>query len=161
MTSVASGAEAEAAPPDSAQEEKRLGLLAQLFRFVLIGGFCACIDLGTNAILWSLGVVGVPGSDIARAIGFILGTTTAYFLNRKFTFAAGAVGGSKQIGAFMLVYGTTFFVAVGVNRLALELLPDFWLKNPAAWVISQGCQTLINFIMLKLVVFREKKPEQA
>jgi len=132
------------------------GLLGQLIRFGLIGGFCALVDLGTYTLLTQLaGMATSPWVDIARAISFIVGTTTAFFLNRRFTFAGGRRDGRAQIGGFVLLYGVTFFVAVGVNQWMLHLLPASAWQHTACWAISQATATVINFVMLKWVVFRE------
>ncbi|MCF6425956.1 MULTISPECIES: GtrA family protein [Amycolatopsis] len=132
------------------------GLLGQLVRFALIGGFCALLDLGTYTVLRAIGLDYAPWDTVARAISFIVGTTTAFFLNRKFTFSGGRKDGKGQIGGFVLLYGVTFFVAVGMNALMLHVLGEFAFKPTVAWVISQGTATAINFVMLKWVVFREQ-----
>lgn len=133
------------------------GLVGQLLRFVLIGGFCACLDLGVYTAERALGMDHAPWDTVARAISFIIGTTTAYFLNRKFTFSGGRREGAGQVGGFVLLYTVTFFVAVGMNALMLAVLPNglAW-RATVAWVISQGTATAINFVMLKWVVFREQ-----
>ena len=131
------------------------GLFGQLVRFALIGGFCALLDLGTYTLERKLGMDYAPWDTVARAISFIVGTTTAYFLNRKFTFSAGRKEGAGQIGGFVLLYTVTFFVAVGMNALMLAVLPEMAWKATLAWAISQGTATAINFVMLKWVVFRE------
>jgi putative flippase GtrA len=89
----------------------------------------------------------------AKAIGFILGTTTAYLLNRRFTFAT-SEGGRKRFAGFVLLYGTTFVVNVGMNALMLAVLPQVSLRVSLAWLIAQGTATAINFVMLRTVVFR-------
>lgn len=134
------------------------GLVLQLVRFVLIGGFCGLLDLGIYQGLRAAGMDAVPFEDLARACSFAVGTTAAYFLNRKFTFAAGHREGAGQIGGYALLYTTTFFVAVGVNRLMLEVLPVLDWETTLAWAVSQGTATAINFVMLKWVVFREPRP---
>jgi putative flippase GtrA len=131
------------------------GLSGQLLRFVLIGGFCALLDYGTYTGERALGMDSSPWVNIARAVSFIVGTTTAFFLNRKFTFSAGRKDGKGQIGGFVLLYTVTFFVTVGVNALMLAVLPEWRWQPSIAWVISQGTATAINFVMLKWVVFRE------
>jgi putative flippase GtrA len=133
------------------------GLLGQLIRFGLIGGFCALVDFGTYQGLRALGMDVTPWVDIARALSFIVGTTTAFFLNRKFTFAGGRQEGARQIGGFVLLYAVTFLVAVGVNRTMLHVLPDSAWKATFGWVVSQATATVINFVMLKWVVFREPR----
>jgi putative flippase GtrA len=127
----------------------KLGLVAQLSRFVAIGALSALVDFGVYHGLLALDVW-VHG---AKAIGFILGTTTAYLLNRRFTFAA-SEGGRARFAGFVLLYGTTFVVNVGMNALMLAVLPDVPLRVSLAWLIAQGTATVINFVMLRTVVFR-------
>lgn len=128
----------------------RIGLVSQLGRFVLIGGFCALVDFGVYQALLHLGL----WVHLAKALSFIAGTTTAYFLNRRFTFAAGRSDGVAQVGGFALLYTVTFFVNVGTNALLLTLLPPSGWEIVLAWVVAQGTATTINFVMLRTVVFR-------
>ncbi|PPK65939.1 GtrA family protein [Actinokineospora auranticolor] len=131
-------------------ENSRAGLLSQLLRFVLVGGFCAVVDYGTYQLLLHLGL----WVHLAKALSFILGTTTAYFLNKRFTFTDAADRGVGQAGGFVLLYTVTFFVNVGTNALMLAVLPEFDFRYAVAWVIAQGLGTAINFVLLRTVVFR-------
>lgn len=137
--------------PSEAASPSSPALLTQVLRFVLIGGFCALVDFG---IYWLLLQAGT-WVHLAKAVSFVAGTTTAYFLNRRFTFTAAQKGGAGQLGGFMLLYTVTFFVNVGTNALALHLLPDLRWRVALAWIVAQGTATTLNFIMLKWVVFRE------
>jgi putative flippase GtrA len=128
----------------------RIGLVSQLARFVLIGGFCAVVDFGVYQLLLSFDL----WVHAAKAVSFIAGTTTAFFLNRRFTFAAGRTGGAGQLGGFAVLYTVTFFVNVGTNALLLTLLPESRWEIVLAWVVAQGTATVINFVMLRTVVFR-------
>ncbi len=130
------------------------GLLTQVLRFLLIGGFCALVDSGLYWLLLQAGT----WVHLAKALSFIAGTTAAFFLNRRFTFTGAQKGGAGQLGGFVLLYTVTFFVNVGTNALALHLLPDASWRVALAWVLAQGTATTINFIMLKWVVFRERRP---
>jgi putative flippase GtrA len=129
-----------------------MGLVGQLSRFVLIGGFCALVDYGVYQGLLALGL----WVHLAKALSFVAGTTTAYFLNRRFTFAAGRASGLGQLGGFVLLYSVTFFVNVGANALVLHLMPGVSWRITVAWVIAQGLATVINFVMLRTVVFRDR-----
>jgi putative flippase GtrA len=120
----------------------------QLGRFVLVGGFSALVDYGCYLGLIALGV----NVHLAKAISFIAGTTTAYLLNRRWTFDS--IGGPGRFAGFVALYACTFFVNVGVNALALALLPDASWRITIAWVIAQGTATTINFLMLRTVIFR-------
>ena len=130
-------------------ETGRPGLLGQLSRFIAVGVLSAVVDFGIYHVLVSLGL----WVHAAKAISFICGTTTAYLLNRRFTF--GSAGGRARLAGFVLLYGTTFALNVGMNALMLAVLPAATpLRLSVAWVIAQGTATAVNFVMLRSVVFR-------
>jgi len=129
-------------------EARRISLTNQLARFVLVGALCALVDFGCYWALLQLGL----WVHAAKAVSFVAGTTTAFFLNRRFTF--NARGGAGQAGGFALLYTITFFVNVGTNALMLQLLPAFRGEYLLAWAIAQGTATVINFVTLRTVVFR-------
>jgi putative flippase GtrA len=128
---------------------RQIGLLGQLTRFVLVGGLAALVDYGSYQALLAMGT----WVHLAKAISFVLGTTTAYMLNRRWTF--NSAGGTAPAMRFVLLYSVTFFVNIGVNAFMLYLLADFSGEKTVAWVIAQGTATVINFVMLRLVVFRD------
>lgn len=137
-------------------EVKPLGLFHQLARFVLIGGGCALIDSGVYSLLLA---VGWP-YWLSKSISFILGTTASYLINRRFTFSGASTGNTKaKAGGFALVYTVTFFVNVGTNQLMLSVTPysisTHTIKVALCWIVAQGVATLINFAMLKWVIFRD------
>jgi putative flippase GtrA len=127
----------------------RRGLLDQAVRFVLFGVLAAGVDFGIYQLLLNLGL----WADLAKAISFICGTVTAYLLNRRWTFDA--AGGTAPALRFATLYTVTFFVNVGVNALFLHLLAGHAWHVPVAWVIAQGTATVINFVLLRTVVFRQ------
>lgn len=128
------------------------GLFGQLARFVAVGALSALVDFGVYQLLLHLGV----WVHAAKAVSFVLGTTTAYLLNRRFTFTA-APGGKGRFAGFVALYATTFAINVGMNALALAVLPAATpARYTVAWVIAQGTATAINFVMLRTVVFRSR-----
>lgn len=133
---------------------KKLGLGRQFFRFLAIGGGCAVIDIGSYALML---LVGWP-IWLSRSISFVLGTGTSYLLNRRLTFHGASTGNTAlKAGGFVAVYIATFFVNVGTNQasvLALDAEGSALLLG-ISWVLGQGLGTLINFVMLKWVVFRD------
>ena len=127
-----------------------IGLRGQLIRFVGVGVVSALVDFGVYFLLLAVGTR-VPA---AKGVSFILGTTTAYLLNRRFTFTASG-GGRGRFAGFVLLYATTFALNIGMNALALVLLPaGMPLRLAVAWVIAQGAATVVNFVLLRTVVFR-------
>ncbi len=127
------------------------GLFGQLARFVAVGVLSALVDFGVYQLLLHLDV----WVHAAKAVSFVLGTTTAYLLNRRFTFTA-APGGKGRFAGFVALYATTFAINVGMNALALAVLPAIPARYTVAWVIAQGTATVINFVMLRTVVFRSR-----
>ncbi|HEX3783528.1 MAG TPA: GtrA family protein [Pseudonocardiaceae bacterium] len=133
----------------------RRGLLDQAVRFVLFGVLSAGVDFGIYTLLLHFGL----WADLAKAISFIFGTITAYLLNRRWTFDS--KGGAAPATRFAILYATTFFVNVGVNAAGLAVLAgDHW-RVPIAWVIAQAVATVINFVLLRAVVFRAPAPAAA
>jgi putative flippase GtrA len=140
-----------ATAPRTPRAEYRAGLLSQLSRFVLVGCLAAVVDYGLYQILLHLDML----ASVSKAISFICGTTTAYLLNRRFTFGQAAPAGASRFAKFLLLYGTTFFVNVGMNSLSLHFMPDgLPLETSLCWLIAQGTSTCINFLVLRMVVFR-------
>ncbi len=147
--------EGSGSTPDPAERPERLGLAAQLVRFVVIGGLAALVDLGVYQLLVAVDL----WAPAAKGISFILGTTTAYLLNRRFTFASSAGGRGKFMG-FLLLYGSTFVVNVAVASLVL-----WWLQAPTvgtpplaaflSWFVAQACATTITFGVMRFVLFRD------
>ena len=130
-------------------DEGRSGnLMGQLVRFVVVGLISAVVDLSVYTLALHLGV----WVHAARALSFVCGTSTAYALNRRWAFRV--EGGARRALGFALLYGTTFFVILGVNALALAVLPAGSWTITLAWAISQGFGTVCNFVILRLVVFR-------
>jgi len=131
---------------------QRLSLRTQLVRFVVTGGLSAVVDFGTYQLMLQFGVY----IHLAKAISFVLGTTTAYLLNRRWTFQA--AGGGKQFVSVFGLYAVTFAVQIGVNALVLAFVPhDFW-GTTVAYVIAQGTATVINFVVQRTVIFRHPSP---
>jgi putative flippase GtrA len=126
----------------------RLRLSTQLTRFVLVGGVAAIVDYGSYQALLALGL----WVHLAKALGFIAGTTTAYLINRRWTFQG--QGGRAQFASVMALYGITFVVQVGMNATMLALLPPIRGEITCAFIVAQGMATCINFIVQRTVIFR-------
>ncbi len=139
------------------ERESPLGLRAQLTRFVITGGLSAVVDFGLLVILMHgfFGFAGL-GHTVAKACSFVAGTTTAYLINRRWTFRA-APSTRRFLGVVGL-YAVTFALQVGLFSLLFELLTRQGLSRPVvqvvSFVIAQGVATTVNFIVQRSVIFK-------
>ncbi|MEV0947155.1 GtrA family protein [Rhodococcus sp. NPDC049939] len=126
-----------------------LDLKTQVVRFVVTGGLSAVVDFGLYFVL--VQVVGLP-VNVAKSISFIAGTSTAYLINRRWTFKAEP--SRARFVAVVVLYAITFSVQVGLNGVMYEAFPDEWWRLPLAFVIAQGTATVINFVVQRAVIFK-------
>jgi putative flippase GtrA len=133
-----------------------LSLKTQVVRFVVTGGLSAVVDFGLYVLLLrglrDAVIFGIPGVNVAKTISFIAGTTTAYLINRRWTFQAAA--SKARFIAVIVLYALTYGVQVGINYLFyLKFQGQPW-GVPVAFVIAQGTATVINFIVQRAWIFR-------
>ncbi|MEV5646909.1 GtrA family protein [Nocardia sp. NPDC052254] len=123
------------------------GLATQLFRFAVSGGFSAVVDFGLLLVLLH---VGLPFA-VAKTISFIAGTTTAYMINRRWTFQA--TPSRTRFLAVAVLYGSMFVVQVGISTALHRVLPPGTIWVLVAFVVAQGVATIVNFVVQRKVIF--------
>ena len=135
-----------------AQLAQPVELRGQLVRFVITGGLSAVVDFGLLVILMALGLGHTP----AKAISFIAGTTTAYLINRRWTFRASP--STRRFLAVVILYAVTFALQVGLFSVLFTMLTAQGLSRfPVqiiAFVIAQGVATTVNFIVQRSLIFK-------
>ena len=160
-TNVADGsagirAEKSATAPLADKPRDEHSLMIQMTRFIISGVIAAVVDFGTLIIMnWVFGV----DRTVSKAVAWVLGTITAYMINRRWTFKAEASG--KRLAAVAALYLTTFAVQNAVFWAAPFLLVDQWgwgrgLSDTVAFVVAQGVARVVNFIVQRTVIFKVK-----
>lgn len=138
-------------PVDDVEASTSVDLKTQLVRFVATGALSAVFDLGLTLLLQK-----VFGADywLAKGAGFILGTTIAYLINRRWTFRAEP--SKARFVAVVVLYLVTFFVNMGLYNWLLHEWGDGMVAILVAFVIAQGVATVINFVVQRAVIFKIK-----
>ncbi|WP_370332885.1 GtrA family protein [Mycolicibacterium hippocampi] len=126
----------------------QLSLGTQIWRFVATGGLAAIVDFTLYVALLAAGL----HVNVAKTLSFIAGTTTAYLINRRWTFQAPP--STARFVAVVVLYAVTYAVQVGINYIFYMELDDKPWRVPVAFVIAQGTATVINFIVQRTVIFR-------
>ncbi|MCZ9309878.1 GtrA family protein [Corynebacterium uberis] len=130
-----------------------LTLQTQIFRFIVSGCVSALPDLG---LTWLLNIVFGVNVPISRTVGFIVGTTTAYLINRRWTFRAEPSW--RRFFAVAVLYTITYGINLGGQTLGQHVFAG-WGWNASvglvvAFVLSQGTATVVNFIIQRTLIFR-------
>ena len=135
------------------ERESHLPLREQLTRFVLTGGLSAIVDFGLLVLLMHFGLGHTP----AKSISFVAGTTTAYLINRRWTFRAAP--SKRRFAAVVGLYAITFALQVGLFSLLYSAMQAYLPQlavQVIGFVIAQGVATTVNFIVQRRMIFRAR-----
>ncbi|NLG47287.1 GtrA family protein [Gordonia sp. (in: high G+C Gram-positive bacteria)] len=136
-------------PLDDEEASTDVDLKTQVVRFILTGGFSALFDFGLTLLLQE--VFGAP-FWLAKAGGFILGTTIAYLINRRWTFRAEP--STARFAAVLVLYLVTFFVNIGLYNWLVHQWGTAFVLVLLAFCVAQGVATVINFVVQRVVIFK-------
>lgn len=128
-------------------------LRRQVVRFAVVGVVATLSDaLVYGGLLWT-GTV--TSEDVAKALSFLVGTCVAFVLNKLWTFEDRSRD-PRQVAAFFALYGTSWGINVGMNRLALwgAMSLDLPFAHALAFCIATGASMVVNFLGQRFWVFR-------
>jgi putative flippase GtrA len=123
-------------------------LQQQALRFLAVGAFTAVVDFASYRLLLAFDLPITP----AKAIGFVIGTTLSYLLNRAWTFGAG----QHAVARFLVLYAVTLVANVAVNAAAVAALADVAGRITIAWLVAQAVASALNFLGMRSYVFAGK-----
>jgi len=122
---------------------------AQFLRFVLIGGGSTLIDF----VVYSLCLLAID-VRIAKALGYLAGTTFSILVNYRWNFAYQGRDGYVVVLKCCVLYAVALMLNVAINNSALSVLGRNRLTLIAAFVLAVAVCTIFNFVGMKLWIFR-------
>ncbi len=131
--------------------------LGELFKFGLIGGFNTVVDFGLFNLLRSMGVGPLTSSTLA----LVAATTSAYFLNRHWTFKDRAKSGvGREYVLFFALNGVGLLIQLACLGFVYYVLRlDGFVAENVARVVGLVLGTMFRFVAYKKWVF--VSPERA
>lgn len=116
-------------------------------RYIVVG----VLSVLTDFISYTLFLL-VLDHSVAKALSYIMGMCTAFFLNRFWTFQSKNKAHTDAI-KFIGVYTSTLCINVLVNKVTLMILPEF---VTFAFLVATGVSIVLNYIGQKFFVFSSK-----
>ncbi|WP_158612358.1 GtrA family protein [Erwinia psidii] len=126
----------------------------ELAIFLIVGSLTVLVDFSSYRLLVGLDIFTV---NVAKAAGFLTGTLFAYFANRFWTFGH-KPHQSGSAWRFILLYAVTLGTNVLCNSLALKLFANTFAPVQLAFLVATGLTACLNFLGMKLFVFRIHNP---
>jgi putative flippase GtrA len=126
------------------------GMLGQGVRYALTGGVVSAVYLITTTVLAL--AIGVP-FEVALPIGFCLGLTVHFTLQRVFVWAhrdGFALPLHRQVGRYLVLAGTQY----GVTAASTSLLPAaLGLSTEVVYLATACLLTSANFVLFRQRIF--------
>jgi putative flippase GtrA len=122
-------------------------LFFKLVKFCVVGFSGMVVDFGTT---WLLKEKGGINKYLANSTGFVLATTSNYFLNRIWTFHSH----NQEIAFEYMSFLGISVIGLALNNFIIYLLTaKFHLNFYVAKFFAIGVVTIWNFVMNYLVTF--------
>ena len=117
--------------------------------FLIVGGLTASVDyICYFSILWAE----LLNPNLAKSMGFLMGTIFAYFANRFWTFGRIPINPLHSLG-FLVLYASTMAINIMTNAKILEVLGTFTGAIQIAFVTATAVSAILNFLGMKFFVF--------
>ncbi|WP_370324450.1 GtrA family protein [Euzebya sp.] len=144
-TDVPISATDPAATPAPAADAGGSTLLTRLWRFLVVGGSSAVIDLGLLIALRELAGLHIP---VATTIAFWTGLLYNFSLNRVWSFDADRVG--VPFAKYLIVVGLNYLLTLAIVTGGHEI----GVAYAVAKVFAQGLGACFTFVAYDRWVFR-------
>jgi putative flippase GtrA len=162
---------------------KKIAIIYQIAKFVLIGGLNTLVDWGILSLLilifrWYFAVgpddtwlvvlsISIAFYTVYKAISFVLSATNSYFWNKFWTFKRETNENTgKEFMQFLIVTLIGFLINVGIASGIFKWIHPIGGLNGDQWalgaaVVATAVSMIWNFIGYKFIVFEQKLPVSA
>jgi putative flippase GtrA len=127
----------------------------RFLKFLVTGGIAALINLLSRYVLNYL----MP-FEAAVVVAYLLGTTTAYLLARRFVFDASGRSVASEVRRFVLVnivaLGFVWAISVGLARLVFPAIAFTWHADDIAHLIGVLTPAVTSYIGHRFYTFARK-----
>lgn len=125
-------------------------LYTRITRFILTGGLSAIVDYSVTML--SHYALGIDNHLLEKALGFIAGTTTAYLINKRWTFEAQAA--KNKLIPIIFLYLATLLIQMGLYDYLVDAWGQGIWSRTLSFIIAQGVATVINFVVQHSFIFK-------
>ena len=145
---------------------RRLGKLAVLTKFCVVGAINALVDFGTlNLLSWSLPPADAVQLALYNTLALVLANANSYLFNTLWTFKEQARHeGPRQRATFVAQAVLNVGVNNGLFWLTAGLLADTALSVAAAQNVAKAISTVgastLSFLLMRYVVFGSRRGTQ-
>ena len=132
----------------------------EISRFI-VSGICA---VATDMLFYYI-LSNFMDVSIAKGTSFLIGTITAYLMNKYYTFEQKEKS-LTEVFKFFGLYVISLCANISINKLCLIILPlvfkyisildNYQAVKLFAFLCATGTSTIINFLGQKFWVFRKK-----
>lgn len=131
-----------------AQKARTQGGLFEIIRFLFVGGLATLVDLAVTVSL----VYFVPHlhENIVTTIAFFVAFFVSYFGHRHVTF--------QREGSLVKFFALSFSMLI-LRNIIVWVLVTYVMRGLIPIVAAMILVTGITFVVSKLLVFKEKKPD--
>lgn len=130
--------------------------VAELSKFLTVGGIAFVIDMGLFNLLALDGMVLAHKPTTAKVISALVATVVSWVLNRGWTFREGATSSRlREFTTFALVNVVGIVIAAAVLWVAVYVFNvDSDLGKNLASMLGIAIATVVRYLGYKLLVFR-------
>lgn len=122
----------------------------KIMKFIIVGGSSTCIDF----IIYMILSIKIDIS-ISKSISMVISCMYSFILNRNWTFD----NKDTSIMIQLPIYIGSQIINIIVNVLTNKVMYIVTENKIISYIIATICAMIINYILQKKIVFREKKDE--